>query len=42
MKKKPNIIIVMTDQQRADLRKSCGYELDIMLFLEEWEKQKMN
>lgn len=26
----------MTDQQRADLRKSCGYELDTMPFLDEW------
>lgn len=34
--KRPNIIIVMTDQQRADLRKSCGYELDTMPFLDEW------
>lgn len=37
-KKKPNIIIVMTDQQRADLRKSCGYELDTMPFLDEWAR----
>ena len=36
--KKPNIIIVMTDQQRADLRKGCGYELDTMPFLEEWAR----
>ena len=36
MNRKPNIIIVMTDQQRADLRKSCGYELDTMPFLDEW------
>ena len=34
MKKKPNIIIVMSDQQRADLRRSCGYELDTMPFLD--------
>ncbi len=33
---KPNLIIVMTDQQRADLRKACGYELDTMPFLDEW------
>lgn len=33
---KPNIIVVMTDQQRADLRKGCGYELDTMPFLDEW------
>ena len=33
---KPNIIIVMTDQQRADLRKACGYELDTMPFLDSW------
>ncbi|MFI3213793.1 MAG: sulfatase-like hydrolase/transferase [Eubacteriales bacterium] len=36
--KKPNIIIVMTDQQRADLRKSCGCNLDTMPFLDEWAK----
>ncbi len=28
----------MTDQQRADLRKSCGYELDTMPFLDEWAR----
>ena len=33
---KPNIIIVMTDQQRASLRKSKGYPLDTMPFLDEW------
>jgi len=33
---KPNIIIVMTDQQRADLRKSRGYPLDTMPFLDSW------
>lgn len=38
MEKKPNIIIVMTDQQRADLRKDCGYELDTMPFLDAWAK----
>ena len=38
MEKKPNIIIVMTDQQRADLRKACGYELDTMPFLDAWAK----
>ena len=31
---KPNFIIVMTDQQRADLRKSRGFELDTMPFLD--------
>lgn len=31
---KPNIVIIMTDQQRADLRKSRGYELDTMPFLD--------
>lgn len=31
---KPNIVIVMTDQQRADLRKSRGYPLDTMPFLD--------
>ena len=35
-KRNPNIIIVMTDQQRADLRRSCGYELDTMPFLDAW------
>lgn len=34
--KKPNIVIVMTDQQRADLRKGCGYALDTMPFLDQW------
>ena len=38
MKKKPNIVIVMADQQRADLRKACGYSLDTMPFLDEWGK----
>lgn len=33
---KPNIIVVMTDQQRADLRKGCGYALDTMPFLDRW------
>ncbi|WMJ89751.1 sulfatase family protein [Anaerocolumna sp. MB42-C2] len=33
---KPNIIIVMSDQQRADLRKSNGYCLDTMPFLDSW------
>ena len=36
MYKRPNIVIVMTDQQRADLRRSCGYELDTMPFLDRW------
>ena len=34
----PNILIVMTDQQRADLRKSRGYSLDTMPFLDSWGK----
>ena len=38
MEKKKNVIIIMTDQQRADLRKGCGYELDTMPFLDEWAK----
>lgn len=33
---KPNIIIVMTDQQRADLRRGAGYGLDTMPFLDGW------
>lgn len=36
MNTKTNVVIVMTDQQRADLRKSCGYELDTMPFLDRW------
>ncbi len=35
---RPNIIIVMTDQQRADLRKAAGYSLDTMPFLDNWAK----
>ena len=35
---KPNFIIVMTDQQRADYRKDAGYPLDTMPFLDEWSK----
>ena len=34
----PNIIIVMTDQQRADLRKGAGYSLDTMPFLDSWAR----
>lgn len=37
--KKPNILIVMTDQQRADLRKSEGYPLDTMPFLDAWSRE---
>lgn len=37
-KMKPNILIVMTDQQRADIRKSRGFKLDTMPFLDEWSK----
>jgi arylsulfatase A-like enzyme len=33
---RPNILVVMTDQQRADLRKSRGYALDTMPFLDRW------
>lgn len=33
---KPNVVIVMCDQQRADLRKSRGYALDTMPFLDAW------
>ncbi|MDR1637683.1 MAG: sulfatase-like hydrolase/transferase, partial [Treponema sp.] len=35
---KPNIVILMTDQQRADLRKARGYPLDTMPFLDSWAK----
>lgn len=38
MEHKKNLIIIMTDQQRADLRKSCGYELDTMPFLDQWAR----
>ena len=37
--KKPNIIIVMTDQQRADLRRGRGYPLDTMPFLDRFAAQ---
>lgn len=30
----PNLVIVMTDQQRADLRRGCGYPLDTMPYLD--------
>lgn len=36
---KPNIVIVMTDQQRADLRKSRGFSLDTMPFLDSISQQ---
>lgn len=36
--KKPNILIVITDQQRADMRKSNGFPLDTMPFLDGWAK----
>ncbi len=36
---KPNIIIVMSDQQRADLRKGCGYPLDTMPFLDQFARE---
>ena len=35
MADKPNIIIIMTDQQRADLRKAEGFPCDTMPFLDE-------
>ncbi len=35
---RPNILVVMTDQQRADLRKSRGYALDTMPFLDQWAR----
>lgn len=34
MSNKPNVIIIMTDQQRADMRKSEGFALDTMPFLD--------
>lgn len=33
---RPNIVIVMTDQQRHDLRTAAGYALDTMPFLDRW------
>lgn len=35
MAKRPNIIIIVTDQQRADLTKREGYELDPIPFIDE-------
>lgn len=35
---RPNIVVVMTDQQRADLRAGCGYPLDTMPFLDRWAR----
>ena len=34
MNGKPNFILIMTDQQRADLRASRGFALDTMPFLD--------
>ena len=34
MNSKPNFILIMTDQQRADLRASRGFALDTMPFLD--------
>lgn len=36
MSKRPNFIIVMADQLRADPRRGCGYPLDTMPFLDQW------
>lgn len=36
MEKKKNVIILMTDQQRWDLRKSKRFPLDTMPFLDAW------
>ncbi|MFA6905861.1 MAG: sulfatase-like hydrolase/transferase, partial [Sphaerochaeta sp.] len=36
---KPNIVIVMTDQQRHDLRKAAGYPLDTMPFLDSFAEK---
>lgn len=35
---RPNILIFMTDQQRADLRASRGFALDTMPFLDSWSR----
>ncbi len=37
MATRPNVLIVMTDQQRADFRKSQGFSLDTMPFLDSLE-----
>ena len=39
MNKRPNIIIVMADQQRHDLRKAAGYPLDTMPNLDAFSKE---
>lgn len=35
---KPNLVIVMADQLRADMRRGCGYPLDTMPFLDQWAR----
>ena len=37
--KQPNILIVMTDQQQDNLRKSRGYPLDTMPFLDSFARE---
>lgn len=39
---RPNIVIVMTDQHRADLRAGLGYALDTMPFLDKWAADGMD
>ncbi len=36
---RPNIVIVMTDQHRADLRRGCGYALDTMPYLDSFASE---
>ncbi|GKX31462.1 sulfatase [Vallitalea longa] len=39
MKKNPNIVLITTDQHRADIRKSEGFEYDVMPFLDSLAKK---
>lgn len=41
MSRQPNILLIMTDQQRADLRASEGFGLDTMPFLDSFTSQGM-
>lgn len=36
---KPNILLIMTDQHRADLSKARGFELDTMPFLDAFARE---
>lgn len=39
MNKMPNIVLITTDQHRADIRKSEGFEFDVMPFLDSLGKK---